>query len=82
MLFCGGLCSLTCFPCTRRYLRALAVMYIRMTFRAVDVYEMLEPLLKDYRKLRVRNMGACRSLFRSPTVSPFFPCFLGQVGTC
>jgi hypothetical protein len=28
-----------------------------MTFRAVDVYELLEPLLKDYRKLRERNMG-------------------------
>lgn len=28
-----------------------------MTFRAVDVYELLEPLLKDYRKLRLRNMG-------------------------
>ena len=31
-----------------------------MTFRAVDVYELLEPLLKDYRKLRLRNM--CRHL--------------------
>jgi PRP38 family. len=38
-------------------MRALAALYIRMTFRAVDVYELLEPLLKDYRKLRVRNMG-------------------------
>ena len=42
-----------------RYLRALAALYIRMTFRAVDVYELLEPLLKDYRKLRLRNMGKC-----------------------
>jgi pre-mRNA-splicing factor 38A len=33
-------------------------MYVRMTFRAVDVYETLEPLMKDYRKLRVRSMGA------------------------
>lgn len=40
-----------------RYLRALAAMYIRMTFRAADVYEILEPLLKDYRKLRLRHMG-------------------------
>lgn len=46
-----------------RYLRALAAFYIRMTFRAVDVYELLEPLLKDYRKLRQRNMGAMFSLF-------------------
>lgn len=38
-----------------KYLRALAVMYIRMTFRAVEVYEILEPLLKDYSKLRLRN---------------------------
>jgi len=40
-----------------KYLRALAAMYIRMTFHAVDVYELLEPLLKDYRKLRTRNSG-------------------------
>ncbi|KAJ3474242.1 hypothetical protein NLI96_g12569 [Meripilus lineatus] len=39
-----------------KYLRALAVMYIRMTFRAADVYDILEPLLKDYRKIRYRNM--------------------------
>ena len=42
----------------RRYLRALAAMYIRMTFRAAEVYEILEPLLKDFRKLRLRHMGA------------------------
>lgn len=40
-----------------RYLRALAALYVRMTFNAVDVYELLEPLLKDYRKIRSRNMG-------------------------
>ncbi|CAE6502430.1 unnamed protein product [Rhizoctonia solani] len=40
-----------------KYLRALAAMYIRMTFPGVEVYELLEPLLKDYRKLRLRNMG-------------------------
>ncbi|KAH7103785.1 PRP38 family-domain-containing protein [Auriculariales sp. MPI-PUGE-AT-0066] len=32
-----------------KYLRALAVMYIRMTFRANEVYDLLEPLMKDYR---------------------------------
>jgi len=41
-----------------RYMRALAALYIRMTFRAVEVYEILEPLLKDYRKLRLRDMCA------------------------
>jgi pre-mRNA-splicing factor 38A len=40
-----------------RYLRALAAIYIRMTFNAVEVYELLEPLLKDYRKLRQRSVG-------------------------
>ncbi|KAF9027148.1 PRP38-domain-containing protein [Hymenopellis radicata] len=38
-----------------KYLRALAAIYIRMTFRTVEVYELLEPLMKDYRKLRVRS---------------------------
>jgi pre-mRNA-splicing factor 38A len=33
-------------------------MYIRMTFPPVEVFELLEPLLKDYRKLRLRDMGA------------------------
>jgi len=46
-------------------------MYIRLTFRAVDVYEMLEPLLKDYRKLRNRDMG---------TLLLFL--FLGEVVDC
>ncbi|KAG7091058.1 hypothetical protein E1B28_010115 [Marasmius oreades] len=40
-----------------KYLRALAAMYIRMTFRSAEVYDILEPLLKDYRKLRLRNMA-------------------------
>jgi pre-mRNA-splicing factor 38A len=44
-----------------RYMRALAAMYIRMTFHAVEVYEILEPLLKDYRKLRMLDMSMCRS---------------------
>ncbi|BEJ13765.1 hypothetical protein CspHIS471_0309390 [Cutaneotrichosporon sp. HIS471] len=40
-----------------KYLRALAVMYIRLTFRSMEVFEMLEPLMKDYRKLRYRQVG-------------------------
>ncbi|KAF4615138.1 hypothetical protein D9613_002877 [Agrocybe pediades] len=46
-----------------KYLRALAALYIRMTFRAVDVYELLEPLLKDYRKLRHRDMSGYSLVF-------------------
>jgi len=40
-----------------KYLRALAAIYVRLTFRAVEVFELLEPLMKDYRKLRLRNMA-------------------------
>ena len=40
-----------------RYLRALAAFYIRLTFRSIEVYEILEPLMKDYRKLRIRHVG-------------------------
>jgi len=40
-----------------KYLRALAAFYVRMTFRPVDVYELLEPMLRDYGKLRMRNMS-------------------------
>lgn len=35
-----------------KYLRALAVFYVRMTRASKEVYEMLEPFLADKRKLR------------------------------
>ncbi|RSH89405.1 hypothetical protein EHS25_002517 [Saitozyma podzolica] len=40
-----------------KYLRALAAFYIRLTFRSMEIYELLEPLMKDYRKLRIRQVG-------------------------
>ncbi|KIK91124.1 hypothetical protein PAXRUDRAFT_831101 [Paxillus rubicundulus Ve08.2h10] len=46
-----------------KYMRALAAMYIRMTFSAVEVYEILEPLMKDYRKLRHRDMAGYSLLY-------------------
>ena len=45
-----------------KYLRALAAMYIRMTFPAIEVFELLEPLLNDYRKLRYRDTAGQYSL--------------------
>ena len=39
-------------------------MYIRMTFRAAEVYDLLEPLLRDFRKLRMRSMGTSPSCFK------------------
>lgn len=43
-----------------KYLRALAAMYIRLTWSAVDIFKTLEPLMGDFRKLRVRGMGGWR----------------------
>ncbi|CZR62834.1 probable pre-mRNA-splicing factor 38A [Phialocephala subalpina] len=37
-----------------KYLRALALFYIRLTRQAKDVYRFLEPYFKDYRKLKRR----------------------------
>ncbi|KII88877.1 hypothetical protein PLICRDRAFT_110016 [Plicaturopsis crispa FD-325 SS-3] len=52
-----------------KYLRALAAMYVRMTFAAVEVYEILEPLLKDYRKLRIRTMSGYSLTFMDEFVN-------------
>ena len=38
-----------------KYLRALTVLYIRMTYPSSKVYIKLEPLYNDYRKLRIMN---------------------------
>ncbi|TIA84479.1 hypothetical protein E3P94_00282 [Wallemia ichthyophaga] len=38
-----------------KYLRALAAMYTRLCFKSFEVFDILEPLLQDYRKLRLRN---------------------------
>jgi pre-mRNA-splicing factor 38A len=38
-----------------KYLTAIAAFYVRLFFRPVDVYQLLEPLLNDYRKLRLRT---------------------------
>lgn len=40
-----------------KYLRLLGAFYMRLVGRAVDVYQYLEPLLNDYRRVRVRAAG-------------------------
>lgn len=40
-----------------RYVRALGAFYLRLTGRSKEIYQYLEPLLNDYRKLRVRTGG-------------------------
>jgi len=37
-----------------KYLRALGAFYLRLTGSAMDIYNYLEPLYNDYRKLRRR----------------------------
>ncbi|KAJ2614246.1 hypothetical protein H4S08_001815 [Coemansia sp. RSA 1365] len=39
-----------------KYLRALALLYFRLTQPSLEIYQKLEPLYVDYRKLRSRNM--------------------------
>lgn len=38
-----------------RYVRLLGAFYIRLTHKPKDIYELLEPLYLDYRKLRLRT---------------------------
>lgn len=40
-----------------KYLRALGAFYLRLTGKSKEIYQYLEPLLNDYRKLRVRAGG-------------------------
>ncbi|KAF8248081.1 PRP38-domain-containing protein [Wilcoxina mikolae CBS 423.85] len=43
-----------------KYLRALAAMYIRLTWNAVEIFKTLEPLMGDFRKIRMRGMNGWR----------------------
>lgn len=45
-----------------KYLSALAAFYVRLTFDSKDVFQTLEPLLADYRKLRRRTRDGGYSL--------------------
>ncbi len=38
-----------------KYVRALGAFYLRLTGSAIDCYKYLEPLLNDYRKIRVQR---------------------------
>ena len=42
---------------TFKYLTGLAAVYVRLFYAPVQVYTLLEPLLEDYRKLRVKHAG-------------------------
>jgi pre-mRNA-splicing factor 38A len=40
-----------------KYLRALGAFYLRLVGTSLEIYQTLEPLLNDYRKLRKRTNG-------------------------
>ncbi|KAJ2545661.1 hypothetical protein GGH12_004057 [Coemansia sp. RSA 1822] len=40
-----------------KYMRALALLYFRLTESSVDIYQTLEPLYQDFSKLRMRCDG-------------------------
>ena len=40
-----------------KYVRALGAFYMRLVGRPADVYQYLEPLYNDYRKIAVRGLG-------------------------
>ncbi|ODQ66641.1 PRP38-domain-containing protein [Nadsonia fulvescens var. elongata DSM 6958] len=46
-----------------KYLTALAAIFIRMTFPAVEVYTLLEPFLADYRKLRIKSTAGTKLIY-------------------
>lgn len=43
-----------------------------MTFRAAEVYDLLEPLLKDFRKLRMRSMSTLLSHHKKPGIDGLY----------
>lgn len=46
-----------------KYVRVLGAIYLRLVGKAVDVYKYLEPLLSDYRKIRVQDTQGGESFF-------------------
>ncbi|GAA5825335.1 hypothetical protein JCM5353_005624 [Sporobolomyces roseus] len=62
-----------------KYLRALAAFYVRLTFDSLNVYEVLEPLLDDYRKLRFRGMDGS---YQVTTIDQFADDLLSEEMVC
>ncbi|KAF3939759.1 hypothetical protein ABW19_dt0209340 [Dactylella cylindrospora] len=61
-----------------KYLRALAAFYIRLTWPAAEVFKTLEPLMSDYRKLRLRTQSG----FRLTYVDEFIDDLLTKERVC
>lgn len=55
------------------------MFYIRLTFPPLDVFEILEPLLDDYRKLRFRSMDGSYSIL---TIDEYADQLLNEERVC
>mmetsp|Transcript_3279 Transcript_3279/g.5753 ORF Transcript_3279/g.5753 Transcript_3279/m.5753 type:complete len:262 (+) Transcript_3279:41-826(+) len=56
-----------------KYVRALGIFYHRLVSQPVNVYIHLEPMLSDFRKVRVRNAdGVCRIMCMDEYVERLF----------
>lgn len=44
-----------------KYVRALGAFYLRLTGSSLDCYKYLEPLLNDYRKIRMQNRDGSKT---------------------
>lgn len=55
---------------TFKYTRVLGCLYVRLTSRPVDIYTSFEPLLNDYRKIRVWT-GPIQRRWEITTVDQF-----------
>ncbi len=46
-----------------KYVRALGAFYLRLTGSAIDCYKYLEPLLNDYRKIRIQRRDGSTCMY-------------------
>jgi pre-mRNA-splicing factor 38A len=61
-----------------KYLRAIAAFYIRLFYKSEDIYKLLEPLLNDYRKLRIRTTGGVHLTY----MDEFVDSLLNELRVC
>ncbi len=62
-----------------KYVRALGVFYLRLTGRPADIYNSLEPLYKDYSKLKTRETSEWQLTFMDQIIHDLLtqPYFVG-----
>lgn len=61
-----------------KYLRAVAAFYIRLCWSPAEIYKTLEPLMVDFRKLRVRTQAG----FKLTYVDEFIDDLLTKERVC